>query len=272
MSKCEICGNKIGLFSERFKTSDKKIICQSCTSNVDPVLLWSEETSAKDVANFMDNSIGDNYLHSIGAETPSDIRRKKEAQAKVEREKIAKEEAEHARNLAMAKEIIKHAKSQEISHFKVHGITYHELSKMVNYARKNDMFDPYDGYSAAEIKEYSPYERVFETDLSGIISSIEFVPEPENKYDNNAIKILATLDNKKYMIGYVPAKKTKEIADILEKHNNEEISLRIEYDLTGGKFKIADDDENDFSDDPKLKIHTGKSEYGFNIRLFDNNI
>jgi len=90
--------------------------------------------------------------------------------------------------------------------------------------------------------------------------------------DSNAIQVHATLDENDYMIGYVPADYTSDISNIIKDQQANTIDLRIEYELTGGKYKIADDDDNDFSDNPKLKITTGKYEYGFNIQLFDNNI
>ncbi|KRM95986.1 hypothetical protein FC19_GL001469 [Liquorilactobacillus aquaticus DSM 21051] len=220
----------------------------------------------------MDNDIGDSYLAKIGVESQSDVRKQRKEEELAELAKKEQEKKEREKQLKIARETLERAKRQEIYHFKVHGVTHYELSKMITYARRNDFFDPYDGWTAGDIKEFSPYEKVFETDLQGAVSAITFETEPENKYDPNAIKVIATLDEKKYMLGYVPAKQTGKVLDILKKQNRGEISPRVEYELTGGKYKLADDDENDFSDDPKLKIYTGKREYGFNIKICDNNI
>lgn len=272
MAVCEICGNKIGFFSKPFTTDKGTKVCKDCISNVDSVLLSENITSAQNIAYFMDNSVGDTYLNSIGVQTMSEKLKQEEDLQKAELEKQRIEKEEDEKRLNKFKEAQEKAERQEIYHFKVHGTTHHELSKMVTYARKNKLFDPYDGYTASEIKEYSPYEEVYETDLVGLLSAIDFVPEPDNKYDSNAVKIIVTLDNNKFMIGYVPAKYTNDVLEIMQRQKNSEISLRIEYNLTGGKYKIAEDDEDDFSDDPKLKIHTAKQEYGFNIRMFDKNI
>ena len=239
----------------------------------------------------MDNSIGDAYLSSIGEKSLSDSRRENEEANK----KRHQQELDQQRRLEeMAKKRKKDADKaarQEIFHFKVRGTTHYDLARMVSYARKNELFDPYDGYTATDIKEFSPYEEVFETDLVGLISAIEFRTDPNNKYDKNAIKVIATLDDNEYMLGHVPAGSTKDISEIMANKNNGSINLKITYTLTGGKYKIAEEKEKEFDFDEdwnvekeaqqeeseadlikNLKVRSGKKEYGFNLQLFDKNI
>lgn len=270
--KCEICNKKIGLFSKPFTTDTGAKVCTSCTSYVDPIFLTENITTAESIAFDMDNELGNSYLAKIGKESPSDLRKKEEEAAKQELLQKQKEEAERQEILKQAQETIAKAKRQKIYHFKVRGVSHYDLSKLVSYARKNDLIFPYDGFTASEIKEICPYEKVFETDLVGTSLTISLIPEPENKYDPNAIKVIATHEEKQFMLGYVPTEHTKEVADIMQKQNENKIRMHISYELTGGKYKIAEENFDDFSDDPKLKIRTGKVEYGFNIEIHDMNI
>lgn len=291
MSKCVICKNKIGFFAKYFTVDTGEKVCKNCLSNSEPEILIENLSSAADVAFHMDNSVGDTYLSSIGEKSLSDSRRENE-EANKKRLQQELDQKRHLEELAKnRKEATDKASRQEIFHFKVRGTTHYDLAKMVSYARKNDLFDPYDGYTDADIKEFSPYEEVYETDFVGLISAIEFRTDPNNKYDKNAIKVIATLDDGEYMLGHVPAGSTKDISEIMTKQNNGSIALKINYTLTGGKYKIAEEKEEEFDFDEdwdvekeiqqeenetdftkNLRIKSGKKEYGFNIQLFDNNI
>ncbi|EHS82511.1 HIRAN domain-containing protein [Lactiplantibacillus plantarum] len=221
MPKCVICKNKIGFFAKYFTVDTGEKVCKNCLSNSEPEILIENLSSAADVAFHMDNSVGDTYLSSIGEKSLSDSRRENE-EANKKRLQQELDQKRHLEELAKKrKEATDKASRQEIFHFKVRGTTHYDLAKMVSYARKNDLFDPYDGYTAADIKEFSPYEEVYETDLVGLISAIEFRTDPNNKYDKNAIKVIATLDDGEYMLGHVPAGNTKDISEIMTKQNNE---------------------------------------------------
>ncbi|KRN96820.1 hypothetical protein IV55_GL000684 [Furfurilactobacillus siliginis] len=224
----------------------------------------------------MDNTVGDTYQVRHGLK-PFSVEQAEIAQRNAK--KIAEIKAEQARRKVLtdrARETIQGAiekrKSQELFHFKVRGTTHHDIKKMVTFARKNDLFDPYDGWTASDIKEFSPYDEVFETDLSGVLTDLKLITEPENKYDPNAIKVIAYIDEHEFMLGYVPKEYTAEVKGIMISQQDGKIDLHVEYELTGGKYKIAEEDDDDFSDDPKLKMHTGNFDYGFNIVLLDENI
>lgn len=93
--------------------------------------------------------------------------------------------------------------------------------------------DDYDYWSNKEIEEYGwdvyQYE-LFEED------TVDLIPEPDNPYDKNAIKVVH-----KYMghVGYIPRKDNVELLNFLEKHDNKvEISIKLE----GGPYKYLDID------------------------------
>lgn len=109
----------------------------------------------------------------------------------------------------------------------------------------------------------------YEVDFSNCVDKVNLVTEPENEYDKNAIRVEITIGEKTFMIGYVPKSRNKEIQKIIDKYASKASQLSIDYELTGGKYKMADEDDMDFSDNPKLKISITKLSYGFNIRLLD---
>ncbi|MGQ2381743.1 HIRAN domain-containing protein [Lactiplantibacillus plantarum] len=154
--------------------------------------------------------------------------------------------------------------AKELFHFKVAGTTHYDMKRFVDYARKNDLFEKYDGMTAKEIKEDSPYDEVYETDLLDVDYTIALQPDPNNEYDSDAIKVNAIIDGQEFQLGFVPKEHTSNIKKILQDGN-----FKIEGSLTGGKYKIAEDDDDDFSDNPKLKIKTGINNYGFNIVIYN---
>lgn len=300
MKKCEICGNRIGIFDKYYTSLSERKICVNCVNYAqkDPNFkhiygIFSE----KDVAWYMNNEVGDNYLHKINHQTQTEFREQHAKEEKdrilAEKERLAEKEKddlvvigngkhilikeeERDRILAEKERLAEETRlkriRQKIYHFKVRGATFYDIKKLVNFARKNNLFNPYSGWTAKDIKEFAPYTKWYETNIEGLIDTIEFIPEPDNEYDPNAIQVIATIKDKTFNLGHVPANSTKDIFKILDDNSNGKIKLRIEYELTGGKYKLAEENEYDFSYDPKLKIHSGTDDYGFNVRLFDENI
>ena len=109
-----------------------------------------------------------------------------------------------------------------------------------------EYIDAYDGMTNKEIIEDG--DRIFEADLSGSFE-IKLVPEPENPYDPNAIKVV---HNEMGHIGYVPAHTTDKVKDATKGPH------RLEWQLLGGKFKYADEDD---------KIVKETLNYGMNILI-----
>ena len=98
--------------------------------------------------------------------------------------------------------------------FKIAGISYYKDDIIKNFASEID-----DG------------EFDYKT------SSVELIPEPENKYDPNAIKVLVN----GIKIGYVPKELTSFARDIIDSPN----FLGAEVTIFGEKYQGYNDDETD---------------------------
>lgn len=107
--------------------------------------------------------------------------------------------------------------------------------------------DAYEGMTNKEILEYG--EPVFEVDL-GDYGDIELIPEPDNPYDSNAIKVI---HNDIGHIGYVPKEITTKLQPLLDKN------YEVEWKLVGGKRKYVDENED--------KVRTETLHYGMVIDL-----
>jgi len=106
--------------------------------------------------------------------------------------------------------------------------------------------DVYEGLTNKDIKE--EYAEVYEVSINDW-TVIELVPEPDNKYDPNAVKVVSEFG----VLGYVPADKTLNVKSILEKGHT------LSWSLVGGKYKYYDDFEN--------KVKTKTLTYGIEIYL-----
>lgn len=147
--------------------------------------------------------------------------------------------------------------------FKVAGVTFENDSKkkiqsiiksIVKELR--DYYDKeyfYNGMSNTEIKEDSEFDpglKVFEINEE-TVNDVYFVPDPNNIYDSNAIKVVS----KKYgHLGHVPKDKTKKVSQVIDTEN-----LKINCTITGGKFKYYDDDQE--------KVLTDTWDYGLSIEI-----
>lgn len=109
----------------------------------------------------------------------------------------------------------------------------------------------YDGMTNKEIFECG--KEVYEADIDGC-DEISFVPEPDNPYDPNAIKVI---HDEIGHIGYVPADMAKRVSDIISSDYD------IEWKLVGGKYKYVDID--DFGEE---KVKTETLTYGISIDLY----
>ncbi len=253
---CEICHQKIGFFDSKYVTTDDKTICQWCFSKYEiavPFVLDRAPVSITEIVQKTDSPEVLAYCKEHGLLNLPEERRKAEAEIEAQRKKR-----------------IDLAKRQLILSFSVSGMKYHDIRKAVAFAKKEKMFIPFDGLNAADLKD-DPYEKTYEADLSSISSGVEFKPEPDNKYDSNAIKFYIEIKDKKFMIGYVPKKVNIKMGEFLKEFHEGKIAMGVSINFSGGKFKEADDDPNDFSDDPKLKIYTGVDDYKCHVEISDKN-
>lgn len=143
----------------------------------------------------------------------------------------------------------------------VAGTKYHDLKKAVNYARHNDLFfDTYDDLSAPEIREdlYTDDDPLYETDMSDVIDHITFQPEPTNKYDHRAIKVIIHIEDQAFMIGYVPKESLDDVWNVLKKVEHGLMTVNIRGYMDGGKYKAVDLDDH---------IYTGEKPRTFSLTI-----
>lgn len=132
--------------------------------------------------------------------------------------------------------------------FNVAGIEYEGRSKLIEEYLSR-YAEPYDGMTNKEMKEYDgdtfyKYEKIIDS------NAVEFVMEPNNKFDPNAI---AVHHNELGKIGYVPAARTATLRKFLDK--SKEYTTEIEF--YGGPYKRVYDEE----------IQTGKTNYSANVKI-----
>lgn len=108
--------------------------------------------------------------------------------------------------------------------------------------------DAYEGLTNKEIKEDYYGDKVYEADVFSF-DDITFIPEPDNPYDANAIKVI---HEELGHIGYVPKSDTKEVKEILKHHE-----YRVEGEILGGKYKYVDEFED--------KVKVNKHNYGIKL-------
>ena len=98
------------------------------------------------------------------------------------------------------------------------------------------LMTPNDEYhrSDKDLRDEYTDERIYQMEFIGMC---QLVPEPDNPYDKNAIRVEA----EHVLIGYVPADKTAHVREILDSGKCANISLSI----YGGKYKYIPSDEED---------------------------
>lgn len=152
-------------------------------------------------------------------------------------------------------------KSQEIDErtiydvvLKVKGISYHQeaFSDLCKELIKESNDAPYLGYSSKEIKDelifsdrfykYSPFE----------FSDVDFVPEIDNQFDPNAVKIVV----RGYHLGYVTKSKNRKVLRLTTDPNNEVVKIAKIY---GGDYKDIDPESD--------KLRTVKDTFKIQIEL-----
>lgn len=144
--------------------------------------------------------------------------------------------------------------------FKVAGVSYYDLKKAVSYSRENQLFIPYDDYTAKDIKEEIIDEQnpIYETDLRYCIDNIFLEDDPNNKYDSEAIKVNIEINEVKFLIGFVPSDSIKRVKGLIRSLNAGWIDAKITGHLTGGRYKFCDFDDH-------VKIRS--KNYGFLVKF-----
>ncbi|MBX4271861.1 hypothetical protein [Clostridium estertheticum] len=140
--------------------------------------------------------------------------------------------------------------------FRVAGTTYNGIQKNIKSMVKEEkeISDPYEGLSNKDILEdYSDEDKIYEVDIFGS-DEMQLIPEPENKFDPNAIKIVHEEIGD---VGYVPAVDCKKVNKAIEG------GYSMEWRLIGGKHKQIEYDDEKGKDVVKIITNT----YGIMIIL-----
>ena len=132
----------------------------------------------------------------------------------------------------------------------VSGCEYYktDVKKIYEYFGNNTS-EKYYNLTNEQIKLYGGY--VYELNPKKCAISGELEEEPTNEYDENAIKVNALIDGKKYLVGYIP----KEIAKNLKKDLPK--IKRVTLKPKSGRYKYYDIGEYDEDDDGNI-IKTGR--------------
>ncbi|HDG0776806.1 HIRAN domain-containing protein [Staphylococcus aureus] len=143
--------------------------------------------------------------------------------------------------------------------FDVVGLNYEgrrkELKKLIKKMKNNDdFFFLYSDLKGNELKEELLYEdKVYEISDYEVIPGVFLQKEPDNPYDENAIKVMISNEYSEFHVGYVP----REYASRLV--NNMDNIVSCNAYINGGKYKTLDYLEE--------KIVTKESDYGLRVHL-----
>lgn len=122
--------------------------------------------------------------------------------------------------------------NQKIHTYKVTGMSY-RIENVMKLASKND---DYDLTKKEMIESGLDGTRTYEYDFFGF--KTELVPEPDNPYDPNAVKVV--VDNNH--VGYIKSGSCKHILNLLKENR----IGKIDCEIGGGKYKyLSYDEEND---------------------------
>ena len=186
---------------------------------------------------------------ALGIYVVFDVNKKIKKQAE-ERAAEANRVAEEQRRIiesarAAAKPVQKPDKTKKRETIRAAGIS-HYTDNVISLGFENDEYS----YSKRQIiDEYLEDEEIWQYSFPEY--KVDFVYEPENKYDSNAIAIYI----KDKIIGYVERDKTDHIRDLLDSGKIQNVSCEI----VGGKYKIYDSDEE--------CINKGEINFGARITL-----
>lgn len=138
--------------------------------------------------------------------------------------------------------------------YPVKGVFAHEDDIFHNLMAYNPEYD----YSKSDLIEYCvPEFPVYKWVPKGLPA--ELVPEPDNKYDPNAIRV----EVGGFLIGYIPK---ESCAEVLQDMSSGKIE-NIAYEIEGGAFKLLEEDYDPIKDKSKYEVKTGKAELHAKVYL-----
>lgn len=137
---------------------------------------------------------------------------------------------------------------------KVKGMSYRQeaFSDLCQDLIRESNDPPYLGYTSKEIKEELIFEERFYKYLPFEIPDVEFIPEFDNKFDPNAVKIVV----RGYHLGYVTKSKNRKVLRLTTDSNNEVIK---NAEIYGGDYKDINPDSG--------RLRTVKDSFKIRIKL-----
>lgn len=160
-------------------------------------------------------------------------------------------------------------KSKKTIEFSVAGVTFEDrqktLYKFASFLKKENNYSYYSGYTINEMKEYGgDFEQYEEFEFG---EYLQFISDPDNKYDKNAVKVVAkTSENELSTIGFIPKDLNIKYLRLLEKYEVDSV-IAI---FNGGKIKkvVEHFDEDDlFMEKSKISVKEFESTLGVTITI-----
>lgn len=134
-----------------------------------------------------------------------------------------------------------------ITDYPVKGVFAHEDEIFHNLMEINPVYE----YTKSELIESfmsdSPVYKWIPKQLPA-----ELIPEPENKYDPNAIRVVIG----GITIGYVPKESCIKVLDIINSGRLDNVA----YEIAGGAFKLLEEDYDPIKDKSSYSLETGRGE------------
>ncbi|WP_163468505.1 NINE protein [Fusobacterium sp. IOR10] len=139
------------------------------------------------------------------------------------------------------------------------------IKRFVKEEKKYLSFEKYDGLTASQIKDYPIGMEVYEVpETKEWENEIEFEFEPDNEYDENAIKVNLSYHG---CIGYVPREDNILVGELIK---NGQIKA-ITHSITGGNYKYFDGESIE-KDEEEYEISVNISyKVDFSENLNNNN-
>lgn len=129
--------------------------------------------------------------------------------------------------------------------FNVSGVTFENdkgkeiqplLRRIAREIAKEQDVESYGGWTNKDILEFMAEASEFEDVMFG--DYVSFEKEPDNEFDQNAIKVMANLNEKQFHIGYVPKEYNVQVCKLLDN----DLIDKVTASFVGGKTKKVDYD------------------------------
>lgn len=143
----------------------------------------------------------------------------------------------------------------DVRSYTVKGVFNHEEEIFHEMMIRNPKFD----YTKSELVDCGAVDMNTYEWLPRDGMELDLIPEPDCKYDPNAVKVVIG----GHHIGYIPKEKCLEVLELLSSGRIE----RMSYDLIGGKYKRVDEDYDFEKDKSTYTMEEGKRELGAAVYL-----